>query len=157
MGGRFPLTKKFAHIGSRAARAFIVERLCDDALLGRSGYTMRQSTYLLPYPPAQQAHALDLVAAICADDLPNRGVRAQRIDLYDIVLDYLDAQGMWDPLCEAEQTASRNELIMMLQDTIGVSEVLKPAVEDRIARSGCELAFITGVGETYPYVRTHTL
>ena len=151
------MTKKFEHIGSPDARAFIVERLSDDTLLGRKGYTMRQSTYVLPYPPAQRSYARDLIAAICSDDLPNRGVRAGRVNLYDIVLDYLDSEGMWEPLCEAEQTATRDELIMMLQDTISVSDVIKPAVEAAIDDSACDIAFITGVGETFPFVRTHTL
>lgn len=151
------MNKKFEHIGSPDARAFIVERLSDDALLGHKGYTMRQSTYVLPYPPAQRSYARDLIAAICSDDLPNRGVRAVRVNLYDIVLDYLDSEGMWEPLCEAEQTATRDELIMMLQDTISVSDVIKPAVEAAIDDSACDIAFITGVGETFPFVRTHTL
>ena len=151
------MTKKFEHIGSPDARAFIVERLSDDTLLGRKGYTMRQSTYVLPYPPAQRSYARDLIAAICSDDLPNRGVRAVRVNLYDIVLDYLDSEGMWEPLCEAEQTATRDELIMMLQDTISVSDVIKPAVEAAIDDSACDIACITGVGETFPFVRTHTL
>ena len=151
------MTKKFEHIGSPDARAFIVERLSDDTLLGRKGYTMRQSTYVLPYPPSQRSYARDLIAAICSDDLPTRGVRAVRVNLYDIVLDYLDSEGMWEPLCEAEQTATRDELIMMLQDTISVSDVIKPAVEAAIDDSACDIAFITGVGETFPFVRTHTL
>lgn len=151
------MTRKFDHIGSPEARAFIVERLSDDALLGRSGYTMRQSTYVLPYPPAQRTYAQDLVRAICTEDLPNRGVRALQVNLYDIVLEFLDGQDMWLPLCEAERTASRDELIMMLQDTIGVADVIKPAIEARIEEAGCDIVFITGVGETYPYVRTHTL
>ena len=151
------MTKQFEHIGSPDAHAFIVERLSDDTLLGRKGYTMRQSTYVLPYPPAQRSYARDLIAAICSDDLPNRGVRAVRVNLYDIVLDYLDSEGMWEPLCEAEQTATRDELIMMLQDTISVSDVIKPAVEAAIDDSACDIAFITGVGETFPFVRTHTL
>lgn len=151
------MTRKFEHIGAPEARSFIVERLSDDALLGRKGFTMRQSIYVLPYPPSQRSYARDLVAAVCADDLPNRGVRAAQVNLYDIVLDYLDSQGMWEPLCEAEQAAARDELIMMLQDTISVTSVIKPAVERLIGEAECDIAFITGVGETFPYVRTHTL
>ena len=151
------MTKKFEHIGSPEARAFVVDHLSDDALLGRKGFTMRQATYVLPYPPAQRSYARDLVAAICAEDLPNRGVTPVQVNLYDIVLDFLDAEGMWEPLCEAERSSTREELIMMLQDTISVTDVIKPAVEARIEESGCDIAFITGVGETFPFVRTHTL
>ena len=80
------MTRKFEHIGAPEARSFIVERLSDDALLGRKGFTMRQSTYVLPYPPSQRSYARDLVAAVCADDLPNRGVRAA-LDILNIPSD----------------------------------------------------------------------
>ena len=79
------------------------------------------------------------------------------VNLYDIVLKFLDEQGMWEPLCDAEESVSRNEIIMMLQDTVSVADVICPAVEEQIAESGCDIAFITGVGETFPYVRTHSL
>lgn len=151
------MTRKFEHISSPDARAFIVDRLSDDTLLGRNGYTMRYTTYVLPYPPNQQSYAKDLIEAIVSTDLPERGVRAVCVNLYDIVLSYLDEQGMWEPLCEAERDATRDELIMMLQDTLNISDVIKPAVEAKIAESGGDIAFITGVGETFPYIRTHTL
>ena len=151
------MTRHFDHIGLSEARSFIAERLSDPTLLGRNGLTMRDSTYVLPYDPMQQKSARELIEVLIDDDLPSRGVSAINVNLYDIVLDYLDEQGMWEPLCEVEASVSRNEIIMMLQDTVSVSEVIRPAVEQRIGDSGCELAFITGVGETFPYVRTHSL
>ena len=151
------MTKHFDHIGLPETRSFIAERLSDDTLLGRNGLIMRDSTYVLPYDPAQQSSARELVAALAADDLPSRGVKAAVVNLYDIVLDYLDEQDMWESLCEAEAGVSRNEIIMMLQDTVSVSEIIRPEVQRRIEETGCDLAFITGVGETFPYVRTHSL
>lgn len=88
---------------------------------------------------------------------PTGGVRAAQANLYDIVLDYLDSEGMWEPLCEVERTATRDELIMMLQDTISVMDVIKPAVEAIINEVEWDIVFVTGVGETFPFVRTHTL
>ena len=150
------MTAHFEHIASMEARTFIVDHLADDTLLGRNGYTMRHSSYLLPYPPSQQAYAKDLIEAICADDLPNRGVRAAVVNLYDLVLSYLDEQELWVPLCGVEEESTREELIMMLQDTLNVSDVIKPAVEDAIRAADCDIAFIMGVGETFPFIRTHS-
>lgn len=151
------MTRKFEHIGLPEARKFIAERLSDDTLLGRSGLTMRESTYVLPYEPAQRQSARELIAALVSDELPSRGVSATVVNLYDIVLKFLDEQSMWEPLCDAEESVSRNEIIMMLQDTVSVADVICPTVEEQITESGCDIAFITGVGETFPYVRTHSL
>lgn len=148
--------REFDHIND--ARSFIVEKLSQDSLLGRSGYTMRNALYILDYKPEQEPYAKDLVAAICASDLPAHSVTPLIVNLYDIVLAYLDEQDMWEPLVEAEPDASREELIMMLQDTVSVRNVIAPAVNEAIERSPeADIVFITGVGETYPYVRTHTL
>lgn len=149
--------KKFDRITSSECREFLADRLSDDALLGKSGYLFRQNSYLLPYEPEQEADAKDLINALTNTDLPNKGVKAANINLYDIVLAYLDEQSMWEPLCEAEAESTREEIIMMLQDTVSVSDVITPRVQEVIETSECDLAFITGVGETYPYVRTHVL
>lgn len=150
------MSREFSHIND--ARGFIVDKLSDDALLGRNGYMMRQGLYILDYDPEQQAFAADLIHVICGDDLPSRGVTSVEANLYNIVLEYLDEQDLWQPLIEAEPEIPREDLIMMLQDTVSVSEVVAPAVNGAIAREpGADIAFITGVGETYPYIRTHTL
>lgn len=150
------MSKEFEHIND--ARGFIVDKLSDDALLGRNGYMMRQALYIIDYDPRQQPYAADLIRVICSDDLPNRGVTPIEINLYDIVLRYLDDQDIWDALVEAEPETPREDLITMLQDTVGVKDVVAPAVNGAIAESpDVDIAFITGVGETYPYIRTHTL
>lgn len=151
------MTRKFDNIASADCRAFLIKQLTDPALLGKDGYLMRHNLYVLPYKPAQEAFAKDLIRALVDDELPRHDVKAVNINLYDIVLAYLDEQDLWKPLCEAESDNSRDELIMMLQDTIGVADVLKPAVEQAVSGSGCDVAFLTGVGETFPYIRTHAL
>ena len=148
--------REFDHIND--ARSFIVEKLSENSLLGRGGYTMRSTTYILDYKPEQEPYAKDLVKAICESDLPARSVTPLIVNLYDIVLAHLDEQDMWEPLVEAEPHANREELIMMLQDTVSVRDVIAPAVNAAIEGSPeADIVFITGVGETYPYVRTHTL
>lgn len=151
------MTKLFPRISSADARQFITDRLSDDSFLGRGGYTLRQNLYVLPYSPTQESDAKDLIKAMCEHDLPLQNVRAENINLYDIVLEFLDEQDIWDPLCEAEQDADREDIIMMLQDTVSVSDVIKPVIEERLQSSECDLAFITGIGETFPYIRTHAL
>ncbi|MBR2836000.1 MAG: DUF1788 domain-containing protein [Coriobacteriales bacterium] len=150
------MSYEFSHIND--ARSFIAGKLSEDSLLGRGGYMMRNALYVLDYKPEQEAFAQDLLHAIYEFDLPARSVHPKIINLYDIVLAYLDEQGMWDALVEAEADASREELIMMLQDTVSVRDVIAPAVNQAIAQdSEADIVFICGVGETFPYIRTHTL
>ncbi len=149
------MTKQFDHIND--VRQFIVEKLSDKSLLGKEGHLIRQSLYVLPYPPEQELAAQELVKAIVDGELKGVGVKAQIINLYDIVLGYLDEQGYWEQLVEAEKEYDRDALILMLQDTVSAADVIAPEVNRQIEESDADLFFITGVGETYPYVRTHAI
>ncbi|WP_368019138.1 DUF1788 domain-containing protein [Olsenella sp. AGMB03486] len=146
----------FEHIND--ARKFIVDKLSDDALLGRNGYMMREGTYIIDYDPTQQAYAADLIHAICREDLPDRGVTPLEINLYDLVLEHLDEEDLWEPLTESEAEADRGDIIATLEDVVGAADYLAPkAMEIIAAHPEADIVFITGVGETFPYVRTHAL
>ncbi len=148
------MRKEFDHISQ--ARQFIVDRLSDDALLGRGGRLLREGKYLLPYDPAQEDAAGELMEAITKVDLPARNVRAHIIDLYQIVLDYLDATCHWEAICEVEGQITRDEMISMLQDAASAEHVLAPKVNEEIeAHPEADIFFIRGAGEIFPFVRTN--
>ena len=148
------MRRQFDHISD--ARQFIVDRLSDDALLGRGGRLLREGKYLLPYDPTQEDAAQDLMGAIVKVDLPARGVRAHIIDLYQIVLDHLDASGYWDAICEVEGQITRDEMIQMLQDAASAEHVIAPKVNDEIeSHQDAHIFFVHGAGEIFPFVRTN--
>ncbi len=148
------MRKEFDHISQ--ARQFIVDRLSDDALLGRGGRLLREGKYLLPYDPAQADAAGELMEAITKVDLPARNVRAHIIDLYQIVLDHLDTTCYWEAICEVEGQITRDEMISMLQDAASAEHVIAPKVNEEIeAHPDADIFFIRGAGEIFPFVRTN--
>lgn len=148
--------KHFDHI--LEARSFLTEKLSSVARLSREGRTLRQDLYILQYDPRQEKSAEELLQAMCATDFPTRGIRPLIANLYDIVLDYLDREEMWTPLCEVENEVSREDIITMLHDSVGVREVIVPCIEELAEASpDFDILFITGVGETYPFIRTHSV
>lgn len=148
------MRKSFDHISQ--ARQFIVNRLSDDALLGRGGRLLREGKYLLPYDPAQQDEAEELMDAIIKVDFLVRNVCAHVIDLYQVVLDHLDASGYWEAVCAVESDISRQEMVEMLQDAVSVEHVIAPKVNEEIeSHPEADIFFVRGVGEIFPYVRTN--
>lgn len=148
------MRKEFDHISQ--ARQFIVDRLSDDALLGRGGRLLREGKYLLPYDPAQEDAAGELMEAITKVDLPARNVRAYIIDLYQLVLDHLDATCCWEAICEVEGQISRDEMISMLQDAASAEHIIVPKVNEEMeSHPEADIFFVRGVGEIFPYVRTN--
>jgi hypothetical protein len=148
------MRKEFNHINE--ARSFIVEKLTSDTLLGRNGYKMYESKYIIDYNPAQAWDAELLAQAIAEQELALKGIRAVSINLYDLVLEHLDAEGLWDVIEEREATLEPQAIIETLQASASVKQVLIPKVIERLEQAGnYDLIFITGVGETFPYIRTH--
>jgi hypothetical protein len=137
------------------AKEYIADKLCDDTLLGRSGYKMYESKYVVPYNPAEASNYKEVIHELM-NDLPGRGVIPAEVNLYDIVLDYLDEQGLWEVFKEREGELDTQTLIETLQATVTIEGVIIPRVEQQLEDAGnYDIAFITGVGEVYPFVRTH--
>lgn len=153
------MTQQFKSIAD--ARPFLTKAIAHEVRMGKESRTMRDQRYVLPYDPSQEPQARELLRNLTqpgTGDLAALGVSSVVVDLYQMVLDHLDEQDLWEPIVEAEPTVDRDALCLMLQDTVSTNEVLAPAVNAAIeAHPDADVAFVTGIGATYPYVRTHTL
>jgi len=148
------MRKEFNHINE--ARSFIVEKLSSDTLLGREGFKMYESKYVIDYKP-QQAWAAELLAhAIARGELATNGVQVVEINLYDLVLRHLDAEGLWEAFKEHERDLEPAAMIETLQASASIEQVIIPSIQEKLDQTEAyDLVFITGVGETFPYIRTH--
>jgi hypothetical protein len=148
------MRKEFNHINE--ARGFIVEKLSSDTLLGRNSFKMYESKYVIDYKPQQALDAELLAQAIATGELATGGVRVATVNLYDLVLEHLDAEGLWKVIEERESELDPAAIIETLQASASVEQVIIPRVREELEKAGAhDLVFITGVGETFPYIRTH--
>jgi hypothetical protein len=148
------MRKEFNHINE--ARSFITEKLSSDTLLGRNGFKMYESKYVIDYRPEQAWDAELLAQAIAADDLALCGIRVVEVNLYDLVLEHLDEEGLWEVFKEREGQLDAAAIIETLQASASVDQVIIPRIKELLEQAGQhDLVFITGVGETFPYIRTH--
>lgn len=138
-------------------RSTIVEKLAKEIELRKARGLARQPRYVLPYDPKEELGARELVRAMCEQDFAARGLKAIVVDLYELVLRFLDEEGIWDEIVWGEGETDRDELILILQDTLSIEDVIAPAVEERIAEEEPDIAFLVGVGATFPYLHTHRL
>ena len=89
--------------------------------------------------------------------LRHNGVRVLRIDLYDLAIELLKARGIWERTLKAEQDITKSELKDLLQSVLDVETRLIPAIDDKMKETDFDVLFITGVGEVFPYIRSHTV
>lgn len=94
----------------------------------------------------------DLVAR-----LRHSGVRVLDIDLYDLSLQILEDRGILEQLLDIEAETEKAELKELLQGVLDVQEHLIPAIAQRIADNPHDVIFLSGVGEVYPFLRSHNV
>lgn len=56
-----------------------------------------------------------------------------------------------------EPTVGKDELLELLQGALDPEEYLAPAIGEHLEREPHDVLFLSGVGEVYPYIRSHSV
>lgn len=89
--------------------------------------------------------------------LAQQGIRVLEIDLYDLVIELLQERGVWEQILEIESTITPDQLKELLQGVVDPETHLVPAIAARMNQSTFDVMFISGVGEVFPYIRSHNV
>lgn len=113
--------------------------------------------FICPFDPAKAEFISKDVIIPLINQLAQRGVRVLHIDLYDLSIELLKNRGIWEQVLEAEDRISKSELKDLLQSVLDVENYLIPAIAEKMREDIFDVMFITGVGEVFPYIRSHTV
>lgn len=89
--------------------------------------------------------------------LGHEGVQVLDVDLYDLALEILAEREILDQLIEVEPDTDKAELKEMLQGVLDPQDHLITKIADRIAETTHDVIFLSGVGEVYPFLRSHNV
>ncbi len=89
--------------------------------------------------------------------LEQSGIQVLDINLYDLALEILEQNGDLEWYISQEQTMTKDELKDELQGILDVETILTPAIAERMQLSDFHVMFLSGVGEIFPYIRSHTI
>ena len=64
---------------------------------------------------------------------------------------------IWERVLEMESTMSKDELKELLQGVLDPETHLVPAIARKMQQQHFDILFISGVGEVFPYIRSHTV
>lgn len=112
--------------------------------------------FIFPYKPEEQDEIEKMGKTLMAK-LELKGVRILKINLYDLSLKLLKDRGVFEQLLEREQTSSKRDLLHDLQGVLDIGKYLVPEIAKEMNQKLHDILFITGVGEVYPYIRSHNL
>ena len=89
--------------------------------------------------------------------LQQNGIRVLKINLYDLSIELLKGRGIWEKVLEMEESISKDQLKELLQGVLDPETHLVPAIAAKMDQTEFEVMFITGVGEVFPYIRSHSV
>ncbi|WP_460112244.1 DUF1788 domain-containing protein [Pseudomonas sp. H3_D04] len=111
-----------------------------------------------------QRQLINTLAGLRVDCLQGRGVKVLEINLYDLTIELLKARegsepgmSVWDQVQRDEQGYEKEALLELLQGVLDIKEHLIPAIGERIAQADYDVLFLSGIGEVFPYIRSHNV
>lgn len=85
------------------------------------------------------------------------GVTVLEINLYDLAIEIIKERGVWDRLLELEKQQGKEAFLKPLQNLLDPGTKLVPAIKELLEVSASDIVFITGIGEVFPYIRSHNV
>ena len=142
-----PMQNRFEHL---------LAVISGDRFLTRKGLGNEVPFFICPFKP-EEAIEMERIRRQLVKRLEQGGVRILEINLYDLSVEILKERGIWEQVLESEPSVSKEELKELLQNVLDPSEHLVPAIAGRMAATEFEVLFLSGVGEVFPYIRSHNV
>ena len=95
---------------------------------------------------------LDLVARIT-----HAGIAVLDLSLYDLSLGILEERDILDNILDIEPETDKGEIRELLQSVLDAKANLIPKIGNAIEAAPHDVIFLSGVGEVYPYIRSHNV
>jgi len=110
------------------------------------------STYNAKEEVAQQ-EAIRLLK----NKLDNAGVPVLEINLYEVACSILEAKGGIERMFKVERKKSKDKFLRALQSSLNIHLVLMPRIKELIEASNAKVYFLTGIGASFPFIRSHNI
>jgi len=112
--------------------------------------------FIFPYPPTN-ATDIETMRKTLVRKLAARDVRTLEVNLYDLGISLLKSRGIWGDIIASEPTVSKDELKELLQGVLDPETHLVPAISHILSDAKYDVLFLTGIGEVFPYIRSHSV
>lgn len=134
----------------------LFKAISSERFLNKQGLNGEVPFYICPYP-AKEGVAMVEDRLNLIERLGHAGVRVLDLSLYDLSLTLLEERGILEDVLEAESGLEKAEFRELLQGVLDVQEHLAPRIARAIEAEAHDVIFLSGVGEVYPYIRSHNV
>jgi hypothetical protein len=144
---QMPMQDRFHHL-------FAV--ISGQRFLNKQGLGNEVPFFICPFKPEESVE-MERLQRQLINRLEQAGIRILDINLYDLSIEILKGRGIWEQILEMEESVSKEQLKELLQGVLDPESHLVPAIGTKLASSDFEVLFLSGVGEVFPYIRSHNV
>jgi len=112
--------------------------------------------FICPYKVTETQEMVKLQCQL-TNKLKNEGIKILRINIYDFCIEILKKKNLWNRILEIEPSIEKDYLFETLYNVLNPEEHLVPAINEKIEKTDYDVLFINGIGEVYPYIRSHAI
>jgi hypothetical protein len=112
--------------------------------------------FIYPYDPEDALEVAKSKKRI-KNKLAAKGIQVREVNLYDLSVELLKDRGVWERLVQLEPQQAKDDFIKPLQNMLDPETKLAPAIRDRLVDGDFDIVFLTGIGEVFPYIRSHNV
>ena len=138
----------------RAEHLFKV--VTSERFLTKQGLGNEVPFFICPYPAGEGLTMVEDRSALITR-ITHAGIAVLDISLFDLSLSILEERGILEQVLEVEPETDKGELRELLQSVLDPQANLIPKIGEAIEATPHDVIFLSGVGEVYPYIRSHNV
>lgn len=127
-----------------------------ERFLKKQGIGSEVPFFICPYKPEESVD-MERLRGQLIKILANKSVKVLDINLYDISVEILKKEGAFERIMEIEESIEKDQLKELLQGVLDPENYLVPAISTKMKENVFDVLFLSGAGEVFPYLRTHSV
>jgi hypothetical protein len=143
----FNISDKFEHL---------LKLFNSNSFINKQGLGKEVPFFICPFKPEEKVEMEKIIQNLIKK-LKETGIEILEINLYKLVITMLNQRNIFQKILIIEQQKSKNELKELLQNVLDPETHIIPEIYNRMNNTEFHIMFITGIGEVYPYIRSHNI
>ena len=135
----------------------VYDVLRSERFLKMEGLSKEVPFFIYHFPPAWALDVEQMRDRVRTRLQSDDGLSVVEVNLYDLAVQLLQDRGVWARVLQLEPEMDKAEFRETLQGMLDPHDHLAPAIRARLEEEPSDVVFLTGIGEVFPFVRTHTV
>lgn len=134
----------------------LFEVVSSGRFLNKQGLGKEVPFFICAYAPEKAFEMKDDIHRL-NNRLNSANVQVLHVDLYDMTFEILQERDILDQLFAIEPQVDKSEIKDLLQGVLDPADHIVPRIAKAISETPHDVIFLTGVGEVFPYIRSHNI